>query len=254
MAAYQTEAVPMIYLKKNNAFTLVEIALVLVIIGLIIGGILTGGTLIRIAEARKLMSDIQQYHIAINTFRSKYKAIPGDMPNAEDIFEDTYNGNNNGRIDGSGSAYYGGITSMVFDAVENLTAWQQLGLADLVSRVYSIDGTSVVTGVNIPQTGFGAGVSFMNAPWIATPYQFIVGTGTPDNDQFAYERQNFISPAEAFSVDKKMDDGNPVTGKVRGTSYQDNTCSAPDGTMTATGYIFNASYVGQDGCALLFIP
>jgi prepilin-type N-terminal cleavage/methylation domain-containing protein len=67
--------------RLRAGFTLVEIAIVLVIIGLIIGGILVGQDLIRVATIRSQVSQIDKYQAAINTFRLKYNnALPGDVP------------------------------------------------------------------------------------------------------------------------------------------------------------------------------
>jgi prepilin-type N-terminal cleavage/methylation domain-containing protein len=60
-------------------FTLIEMSLVLVIIALIVGGILVGQDLIKAAEARAQISQIEKYNSAVNTFRAKFQAIPGDM-------------------------------------------------------------------------------------------------------------------------------------------------------------------------------
>jgi prepilin-type N-terminal cleavage/methylation domain-containing protein len=65
-----------------RGFTLVELSIVLVVVGLAIGGVLVGKDLIRAAEYRKFHSQIESYQLASNTFRVKYNAVPGDMPNA----------------------------------------------------------------------------------------------------------------------------------------------------------------------------
>ena len=62
----------------QSAFTLVELAIVLVIIGLIVGGILGGTDLIKSAEARKMMRQMEEINSALQTFRLKYNCVPGD--------------------------------------------------------------------------------------------------------------------------------------------------------------------------------
>ena len=69
----------------DKGFSLVELSIVLVILGLLIGGILTGQSLIRAAELRSVTTQYQGYVTAVNTFRDKYFALPGDMPNAIDF-------------------------------------------------------------------------------------------------------------------------------------------------------------------------
>src|ERR1700759_2898335 len=68
--------------KGEQGFTLIELSIVLVIIGLIVGGILVGQDLIKAAEVRAQISQIEKYNSAMNTFRAKFAAIPGDMPPA----------------------------------------------------------------------------------------------------------------------------------------------------------------------------
>src|SRR6202167_3238935 len=64
---------------SQSGFTLIELSIVLVIIGLIVGGVLVGQDLIRAAEIRATISQIEKYNTAVNTFRGKFNAIPGDM-------------------------------------------------------------------------------------------------------------------------------------------------------------------------------
>src|ERR1700691_433072 len=65
---------------SQSGFTLIELSIVLVIIGLIVGGVLVGQDLIRAAEVRAQISQIEKYNTAVNTFRDKYNALPGDLP------------------------------------------------------------------------------------------------------------------------------------------------------------------------------
>src|SRR4051812_11468551 len=65
-----------------RGFTLIELSLVLVIIGLIIGGVLFGRDLIKAAQIRAQVSQIEKYRSATNTFRNKYNGYPGDLKNA----------------------------------------------------------------------------------------------------------------------------------------------------------------------------
>ena len=59
-------------------FSLVELSIVLVILGLLTGGILAGQSLIRAAELRSISTDYSRYIAAVQAFRDKYFALPGD--------------------------------------------------------------------------------------------------------------------------------------------------------------------------------
>ena len=67
----------------KSGFTLVELAITLVIIGLLVGGVLVGKDLISAAEVRAQIQQIEKYNGAVNTFKVKYNYLPGDMPAGE---------------------------------------------------------------------------------------------------------------------------------------------------------------------------
>jgi prepilin-type N-terminal cleavage/methylation domain-containing protein len=81
---------------EHQGFTLVELAIVLVIIGLLIGGVLVGSALIRTAELQSAVQDKDRLVTAVNIFRDKYGALPGDMGNATDYWGTASGGCPNG--------------------------------------------------------------------------------------------------------------------------------------------------------------
>ncbi len=60
-------------------FTLVELSVVLVIIGLIAGGAIISKVLLKSAEVRAQLTQIETYNHAVGMFKQKYDALPGDM-------------------------------------------------------------------------------------------------------------------------------------------------------------------------------
>ena len=95
----------------KNAFTLIELSIVLVIVGLITGGILVAQTLIHQAEIRNQIKQLQEYQTAYNVFKLKYSCVPGDCNNATTLFGTTDsfgNAINNGDGDGKIDTSYGG--------------------------------------------------------------------------------------------------------------------------------------------------
>ena len=66
----------------QKGFTLVEIAIVLVIIGLLLGGILKGQEMITQAKIKNVVADFSGISAAYYGYQDRYRAIPGDDPNA----------------------------------------------------------------------------------------------------------------------------------------------------------------------------
>src|SRR2546428_11679083 len=67
---------------RQQGFTLVEIAIVLVIIGLLLGGILKGQEMITQAKIKNVIADFSGVSAAYHGYQDRYRAIPGDDPNA----------------------------------------------------------------------------------------------------------------------------------------------------------------------------
>ena len=66
---------------RQRGFTLIEIAIVLVIIGLLLGGVLKGQELIDSAKVKNLATDYKNIPIFIYGYQDKFKALPGDDAN-----------------------------------------------------------------------------------------------------------------------------------------------------------------------------
>ena len=62
----------------QKGFTLVEIAIVLVIIGLLLGGILKGQEMITQAKIKNIISDFSGISAAFHGYQDRYRALPGD--------------------------------------------------------------------------------------------------------------------------------------------------------------------------------
>ena len=64
--------------RKQSGFTLIEIAIVLVIIGLLLGGVMKGQELINSAKVKNLAADFKNTSLYIYSYQDKYRALPGD--------------------------------------------------------------------------------------------------------------------------------------------------------------------------------
>ena len=63
---------------KQKGFTLVEIAIVLVIVGLLIGGVLKGQEMITNAKLKRIESDNAGIAAAMFSYQDRYLQLPGD--------------------------------------------------------------------------------------------------------------------------------------------------------------------------------
>ena len=86
--------------KQQKGFTLVEIAIVLVIVGLLIGGVLKGQEMITNAKLKRMESDNAGLAAAMFSYQDRYLQLPGDDSQAASRF-DVYaaiNANGNGTV------------------------------------------------------------------------------------------------------------------------------------------------------------
>jgi len=182
----------------QRGFTLVEIAIVLVIVGLILGGVFKGQALVDSARVRAMSTEIEGIRTAWLSFQDRYRAIPGDFPKAPmQIDSATTPGDGNGRID---------------DPAERAGVWQQLSLAGFISGSY--DGATSSAGsssdVNCgpytcPQNPFNG------------YYKFSYSAQSADADNPANEMYTGDQiPVNILSqLDARLDDGRADTGRFR---------------------------------------
>nr|VFK44426.1 MAG: prepilin-type N-terminal cleavage/methylation domain-containing protein [Candidatus Kentron sp. TC]VFK44926.1 MAG: prepilin-type N-terminal cleavage/methylation domain-containing protein [Candidatus Kentron sp. TC]VFK58040.1 MAG: prepilin-type N-terminal cleavage/methylation domain-containing protein [Candidatus Kentron sp. TC] len=187
---------------KSSGFTLVEIAIVLVVIGLLLGGILKGQELIDNARARSLADKASSAQTAYYGFFDRYRAIPGDMTTAAATgaigVGISSGGNANGRLDNPSDAPWG----------ESNALWEQLSKAGFIAGNY-VGGTTAPDANNnvAPLNPFnqpmviGQTADYMGVTSSAIRLNMVLGRGIPVDI--------------AREVDVKMDDGKPLTGAVR---------------------------------------
>ena len=193
---------------SEKGFTLVELAIVLIIIGLIVGGVLKGQDLIESAQLKSVMVQVNNSRTATSTFLDKYDAYPGDFDSAKaQIDTSLTNGNQNGIVDGSGLNG------------ESLQFWRHLSKANMLS---GIEGTGATIGSGAPETKAGGGLTIerftLNG---VTTHWFRLGDGKNANRN----TDAVLTPSQARSIDVKSDDGNPVTGVVQSATGVDATAN-----------------------------
>ncbi len=220
----------------EHAFTLVELAVVLVIIGLIVGGVLVGRDLIHSSELQSIINERQRYSAAVNTFREKYGSYPGDIRNGFQYFsvacgDNTNNLNTgcNGNGDGIINTYYLAPPNPNYG--EEFKVWQHLSLAQLISGNYDGQSTNMVVAQNnSPQPTLkdsfwhlgnfaaDAGIySYAGAARLdkAPPNKHYLRLGGT-NPAGGLRNSPSLSNEDALRIDSKTDDGFSFTGAVLG--------------------------------------
>ena len=236
----------------KQGFTLVELSIVLVILGLLVGGVLTGQSLIRSAELRAIVTERDKFATALNAFKDKYLALPGDMPNAY-AYWGTACGTNATTLstgcngDGDGVLNYG-------TTGENSKLWEHLSRAGLVEGTF--DGTAGTAAAllvsSLPKSKFSqaywdmtndSGTDYLNIAGKSDLYAVI---GSYQSDKYLAPL-NSLTNGEALNVDLKTDDGRADTGAVINAGTTDCDDASTDYySLIATGANVKAK------CALAF--
>lgn len=232
------------YNKSQSGFTLVEMSIVLVIIGLIVGGVLVGQDLVKGAQIRATVAQLQQYDAAINTFRGKYDQFPGDMPagkntaffgSAVDI---TANGAavgllGNGRLDASANSGAAFVGNAGFEG-ELVDFWLHLSAANMVGGSFVDGAAAPAADINYPGTRMKKGGIIAVSSGAINYWLIGVGSGTTNAD-FDMGATTGISPEEAFGIDSKLDDGLANTGiAFHIQEFDDNGLDGTDGDGAST--------------------
>jgi prepilin-type N-terminal cleavage/methylation domain-containing protein len=190
-------------MRKSKGFTLIEIAIVLVIIGLLLGGVLKGQELITGARVRNLISQQDGVKAAFFGFQDRYRALPGDYASADTNINCSpacINGNGNGRIE-SPTVTPAGI-------YEDLQAWAHLTGAGFLNGSYSAG-----SGVTAPAEGVAPKNPY--SVFMQIVYDGVYGPGTIATPQPAKHnvKTGGQIPVEIIAeVDRKIDDGKPASG------------------------------------------
>ena len=86
-------------MKNNRGFTLIELAIVLVIIGVLAGAVLQGQKMLYNARMDRIVSDMRNYAQMFLVYYDRHGMYPGDEDDAAFPTGDTADGDHDGRVD-----------------------------------------------------------------------------------------------------------------------------------------------------------
>lgn len=267
---------------QRHGFSLVELAIVLVIIGLLAGGILAGQSMLTASRHNRILVDANTYRTALSQFQVTYAYPPGDFPTATKVWGRADGDANidancgNPRSDASvGSPTCNGNGNGVIDIAdgtwsESFRAWQQLSAAELIQGSYTgvwssaVDMIHSTPGLNIPagplaKSGFTWNSNIYEQAYTLTNYF----EGDYRNALFfgkevvaSWVRGGALKARDANKLDDKADDSKPGSGAIRTfTNSWVDTNIAPTVQCATTDLASTAVYdlaSSDEACVLIF--
>lgn len=211
-------------MKRNQSgFTLIEIAIVLVIIGLLLGGVLKGQELINSAKVKSLATDFRNIPVFIYGYQDKFRSLPGDDAQAASHVTNGIKATTGGTV---GNGVIEGLWDSLTQTDESQLFWQHVRLAGLA--------TGPTAGDMLPTNSVGGLIGLTNG-----------GANNPDpayavaaTQASALHGTYIICSAGilgkfATQLDVQMDDGSPTTGSMRAF----NTNNARPATLSAPALV-----------------
>lgn len=185
------------HIKRNQSgFTLVEIAIVLVIIGLLLGGVLKGQEMITNAKIKSVINDMKGVSAAYYAYQDRYLAVPGDDNAAPTRFTGAVAGGGNGAITG----VYTAVAAPAVGAESN-NFWQHTRMAGFMN------GIATATAALPPNNSVGGLLGIQS--------QVSAAGGSTYGMMGPVVCSGSVPWKMAQSVDTQLDNGDSATGNVR---------------------------------------
>jgi prepilin-type N-terminal cleavage/methylation domain-containing protein len=200
-------------INKNSqkGFTLVELAIVLVIIGLLIGGILVAQSMINTTKVQAFVRQIGQFDAGVANFKDKYQGLPGDSS--------TFNagvGDSDGYInDDAAGILAEEHNNEIPDFWANLAS---TGLRNEQGVAYTGANDACTLNVTIPKAKLGTttGIAAFGTDTASNVGNYYAGGKLGGTDATSVQLEPGITGNDQLAVDTKMDDGAGATGNVQG--------------------------------------
>ena len=214
-------------MRKERGFTLVEIAIVLVIIGLLLGGILRGQELIQNARVRNIIDQQNGIKAAFFGFQDRFRMIPGDL---------TGGATGQSNQVGSGVVAAGTSANGMIDALDSPLAFQNITVTGFIScQTCTATGAGASDATNSPVNVYGGVLQLVTDNIYSSAAGF--GGGAPLAVRHNVKTGNLIPSNVLYEADVKIDDGVPNNGQFRFSVWAVATGVAPAGATCQNGAV-----------------
>lgn len=199
----------------QSGFTLIEIAIVLVIIGLLLGGVLQGQQLIENSRVRSATNDFNGIAAGAFSYQDRYGRLPGDDPEANDSRGDSWpatgtEGDGDGIIDGA-------VADIFTGGAEVGPFFQHMRSAGFIAGDPDDTGAAA-----LPQNPFGGLIGITNA--------------TTEGLNGTKVCMSNVTGSAGIALDTQLDDGDAGTGRLRATEGVAGANTTPSATATDETY------------------
>ncbi|MBI5429574.1 MAG: prepilin-type N-terminal cleavage/methylation domain-containing protein [Nitrosomonadales bacterium] len=201
-------------MKRNQSgFTLIEIAIVLVIIGLLLGGVLKGQELINSAKVKNLATDFKNIPVFIYGYQDKFKALPGDQTQA--VLDTQFTPAGTAVASSTGATLANGVINGNWNdqttASESYVFWQHVRLAGLAPG--ATDTASPSTYLPTNAAGGSIGVQSGTNDVTKTPIKDLSATPVAIRGSYVICSTGILGKF-VKQLDNTMDDNNTATGSM----------------------------------------
>ena len=238
----------------QRGFTLVEIAIVLVIIGLLIGGVLRGQELLNSARINSISGQQSSIQTAYYGFIDRYKMMPGDLTPAQALLVNSTTAPASVSGDGAvlladSPAFFNNIAQAGFVSCTPCSATSLVtpgipGAAAAAATVAAYIVPATMSGSNTMVNVYGAPLAFTTGLTLtggstAGAIEFLSATAEISRPMLT--TGNSITSNMLAELDRKSDDGNPAIGAFRYTDTGTTTIAVPKVSAAVSMACWNGS-------------